>query len=117
MIKSLIISEERADIVDDFATALLSVKLAKSNVFFVTDEPEKPLLEIEFYFSISEISTSDRISGCKFYENIPTTKDTMSYHLEISSHLSFLDATTGRLWHHLINYFAQGHQSDGSSER
>jgi hypothetical protein len=41
----------------------------------------------------------------------------MTYHLEIGSHLSFLGATTGRLWHRLISYYAQGHQSDGFSER
>lgn len=117
MINSLGISEETAGIVDDFTTPSLSAKLAKSNVFVVTDEAEKPLLEMGFYSPLSEISASDRISGCKFYGNIPTSKDTMSYHLEISSHLSFLGATTGRLWHRLINYYAQGHQSDGFSER
>ncbi|CAF4403955.1 unnamed protein product [Rotaria sp. Silwood2] len=116
-IKSLGISEDQSTIVDDFTTASLSAKLAKSNVFIVTDEAEKPLLEMGFYSSSSEISASDRISGCKYYGSIPTSKDTMTYHLEISSHLSFVGATTGRLWHRLINYYAQGHQSDGLSER
>ncbi|CAF4812763.1 unnamed protein product, partial [Rotaria sp. Silwood2] len=83
-IKSLGISEDQSTIVDDFTTASLSAKLAKSNVFIVTDEAEKPLLEMGFYSSSSEISASDRISGCKYYGSIPTSKDTMTYHLEIS---------------------------------
>lgn len=117
MIKSLGISEHSAGIVDDFTTASLSAKLAKSNVFVITDEAEKPLLEMGFYSPLSEASASDRISGCKFYGSIPTSKDTMTYHLEIASRLSFVGATTGRLWHRLINYYAQAHQSDGFSER
>ncbi|CAF3978277.1 unnamed protein product, partial [Rotaria sordida] len=116
-IKALGISDDEAGIVDDFTTASLSAKLAKSNVFVVTDEAEKPLLEMGFYSPLSEVSASDRISGCKFYGSIPTSKDTMTYHLEIASHLSFVGATTGRLWHRLIHYYSQGHQSDGFSER
>lgn len=117
MIKSLNIPEDATGLVDDFTTASLSAKLAKSNVFIMADEAEKPLLEMGFYSPLSEGSASDRISGCKFYGSIPTTKDTMTYHLQIASHLSFLGATTGRLWHRLINYYIQGHQSDGFSER
>ena len=41
----------------------------------------------------------------------------MTYHLEIASHLSFVGATTGRLWHRLINYYAQGDKTDVFSER
>ena len=70
-----------------------------------------------FYSPLSEGSASNRIFGCKFFGTIPTTKDTMTYHFEITSHLSFVGATTGRLWHRIINYYAQGHQSDGLSER
>ncbi|CAF5010191.1 unnamed protein product [Rotaria sp. Silwood1] len=109
-IKSLGISEDQSAIMDDFTTASLSAKLAKSNVFIVTDQAEKPLLEMGFYSPSSEISASDRISGYKYYGSIPTSNDPMTYHLEISSHLSFVGATTGRLWHRLINYYAQGHQ-------
>ncbi|CAM4827034.1 unnamed protein product [Rotaria magnacalcarata] len=116
-IRSLRISKDEAGIVDEFTTASLSTKLAKSNVFIVTDEAEKPLLSMGFYSPLSEGSAADRISGCKFFGTIPTTKDTMTYHLEISLHLSFVGATTGRLWHRLITYYAQGHQSDGFSER
>ncbi|CAF1677681.1 unnamed protein product [Rotaria magnacalcarata] len=116
-IRSLGISKDEAGIVDEFTTASLSTKLAKSNVFIVTDEAEKPLLSMGFYSPLSEGSAADRISGCKFFGTIPTTKDTMTYHLEISLHLSFVGATTGRLWHRLITYYAQGHQSDGFSER
>ncbi len=116
-IKSLGISKEEAGIVDEFTTASLSAKLAKSNVFIITDEAEKPLLSMGFYSPLSEGSAADRISGCKFFGTIPTSKDTMTYHLEISCHLSFMGATTGRLWHRLINYYAQGHHSDGFSER
>ncbi|CAF3279107.1 unnamed protein product, partial [Rotaria sp. Silwood2] len=115
-ITALGISEDEAGIVDDFTTASLSSKLAKSNVFVVIDEAEKPLLEMGFYSPLSEVSAGDRISECKFYGSIPTTKDTMTYHLEIASHLSFLGATTGRLWHCLIHYYSQGYQSDGFSE-
>jgi hypothetical protein len=35
--------------VDEFITAPLSAKLAKSNVFIITDEAEKPLLSLGFY--------------------------------------------------------------------
>ncbi|CAF3360012.1 unnamed protein product [Rotaria sp. Silwood2] len=116
-IKSLGISKDEAEIVDEFTTASLSAKLAKSNVFIITDEAEKPLLSLGFYSPLSEGSASDRVSGCKFFGTIPTSKDTMSYHLEIASHLSFVGATTGRLWHRIINYYSQGHQSDGLSEQ
>ncbi|CAF3230326.1 unnamed protein product [Rotaria sp. Silwood2] len=116
-IKSLGITNEKAGILDEFTTASLTAKLAKSNVIIITDEAEKPLLSMGFYSPLSEASAAERISGCKFFGTIPTTKDTMSYHLEITSHLSFVGATTGRLWHRLINYYAQGHQSDGFSER
>lgn len=116
-IKSLGISKQDAGIIDEFTTASLSAKLAKSNVLILTDEAEKPLISMGFYSPLSETSASDRISGCKFFGTIPTSKDTMSYHLEISSHLSFVGATTGRLWHRIISYYAQGHQSDGFSER
>ena len=117
IIRLLGISKDDAGIVDEFTTASLSAKLAKSNVFIVTDEAEKPLLSMGFYSPLSEGSAADRISGCKFFGTIPTSKDTMTYHLDIASHLSFVGATTGRLWHRLINYYAQGHQSDGFSER
>jgi hypothetical protein len=110
-------SKDDAGIIDDFTTASLSAKLAKSNVFVITDEAEKPLLELGFYSPLSEGSAADRISGCKFFGTIPTSKDTMTYHLEIASHLSFVGATTGRLWPRLVNYYAQGYQSDGFSER
>lgn len=116
-IKSLGISKDEAGIVDDFTTASLSAKLSKNNVFIVTDEAEKPLLAMGFYSPLSEVSAGDRIAGCKFFGTIPTSKDTMTYHLEIASHLSFVGATTGRLWHRLISYYVQGHQSDGFSER
>ncbi|CAF4801184.1 unnamed protein product [Rotaria sp. Silwood2] len=116
-IKSLGISEDQSAIMDDFTTASLSAKLAKSNVFIVTDEAEKPLLEMGLYSPSSEISASDRISGYKYYGSMPTSTDPMTYHLEISCHLSFVGATIGRLWHRLINYYAQGHQSNGLSER
>ncbi|CAF4368146.1 unnamed protein product, partial [Adineta steineri] len=116
-IKALGISNDDAGIADDFTNASLSSKLAKSNVFIVTDEAEKPLLTMGFYSPLSEGSAGDRIAGCKFYGTIPTSKDTMSYHLEINSHLSFVDATTGRLWYRLISFYSQGHQSDGFSER
>jgi len=116
-IKSLGITKDEAGIVDDFTSASLSAKLSKTNVFVVTDEAEKPLLAMGFYSPLSEVSAGDRIAGCKFFGTIPTSKDTMTYHLEIASHLSFVGATTGRLWHRLINYYAQGHQSDGFSER
>ncbi len=116
-ITALNISKDEAGIVDEFTTASLSAKLSKSNVFIVTDEAEKPLLSMGFYSPLSEGSAGDRISGCKFFTTIPTSKDTMTYHLEITSHLSFVGATTGRLWYRLINYYAQGHQSDGFSER
>ena len=33
------------------------------------------------------------------------------------SRLSFVGATTGRLWHRLINYYAQGDKTDVFSER
>lgn len=102
---------------DDFTTASLTAKLASSNVFIVADEAEKPLLEMGFYSPSSETSAVDRIAGCKFFGTIPKTKDTMTYHLEIASYLSFVDATTGRFWPRLISYYAQGHQSDGFSER
>ena len=115
--KALGITKDDAGIVDEFTTASLSSKLSKSNVFIVTDEAEKPLLELGFYSPLSEASAGDRTAGCKFFGTIPTSKDTMTYHLEISSHLSFVGATTGRLWYRLINYYAQGHQSDGFSER
>ncbi|CAF3295588.1 unnamed protein product, partial [Rotaria sp. Silwood2] len=65
-IKSLGISEDQSAIMDDFTTASLSAKLAKSNVFIVTDEAEKPLLEMGLYSPSSEISASDRISGYKY---------------------------------------------------
>ncbi|CAF4275616.1 unnamed protein product [Rotaria magnacalcarata] len=116
-IKALGISTENAGIVDDFTTASLSAKLAKSNVIILTDEAEKPLLSMGFYSPSSESSASEPISGCKFFGTIPTTKDTMTYHLEIASHLSFIGATTGRMWHRLIHFYSQGHQSDGFSER
>ena len=77
-IKSLGISKDEAEIVDEFTTASLSAKLAKSNVFIITDEAEKPLLSLGFYSPLSEGSASDRISGCKFFGTIPTTKDTMT---------------------------------------
>jgi len=83
----------------------------------LTDEAEKPLLSMGFYSPSSEGCAADRIIGCKFFGTVPTSKDTMSYRLEIESHLSFIGATTGRLWHRIINYYAQGHQSDGFSER
>ncbi|CAF1472691.1 unnamed protein product, partial [Rotaria sp. Silwood1] len=111
-IKSLGISKDEAGVIDEFTTASLSAKLAKSNAFIITDEAEKPLLSLSFYSPLSEGSASDRISGCKFFGTIPTTKDTMTDHLEIASHLSFVGATTGRLSYRLINYYAQRHQSD-----
>ncbi|CAF4822880.1 unnamed protein product [Rotaria sp. Silwood1] len=116
-VKSLGITNEKAGIFDEFTTASLTAKLAKSNVIIMTDEAEKPLLSMGFYSPLSETSAAERISGCKFFGTVPTTKDTMSYHLEITSHLSFVGATTGRMWHRLINYYARGHQSDGFSER
>ena len=116
-IKALKLSKDQAGILDDFTSATLSVRLAKSNVFVIADEAEKPLLELGFYSPGSEISAGDRIAGCKFFGTIPTTKDTMTYHLEITSHLSFVGATTGRLWPRLLTYYGQGHQSDGFSER
>jgi len=116
-IKSLGISKDEAGIVDEFITASLSAKLAKSNVLIITDEAETPLISMGFYSPSSEGSAADRISGCKYFGTIPTSKDTMTYHLEIGCHLSFVGATTGRLWHRLINYYAQGNQSDGFSER
>ena len=70
-----------------------------------------------FYSPLSEGSAADRISGCKFFGTIATSKDTMTYHLVIAAHLSLVGATTGRLWHRLINYYAQDHQSDDFSER
>ncbi|CAF1086183.1 unnamed protein product, partial [Rotaria sordida] len=115
--KALGISKDDAGIMDDFTNASLLVKLAKTNVFILTDEAEKPLLSLGFYSPLSEISAGDRIAGCKFFGSIPTSKDTMSYHLEINSHLSFVGATTGRLWHRLIHFYGQGYQSDGFSER
>lgn len=102
---------------DDFTTATLSSRLSKSNVLVVTDEAEKPLMTLGFYNPMSEATAADRIAGCKFFGTVPTTKDTMSYHLEIESHLSFVGATTGRLWPRLISYYSQGYQSDGFSER
>lgn len=114
---ALNISRHESGLMDDFTTATLSSRLAKTNVFVVADEAEKPLLELGFYSPASELSAADRIAGCKFFGTIPTTKDTMSYHLDISSHLSFIGATTGRLWPRLISYYAQGNQSDGFSER
>lgn len=116
-IKALGISKEESGIIDEFTTASLSSKLSKSNVLVLTDEAEKPLLSMGFYSPLSETSAGDRISGCKYFGTIPTSKDTMSYHLEIHSHLSFVGATTGRLWHRIIHYYSQGHQSDGFSER
>ncbi|CAF1083169.1 unnamed protein product [Rotaria sordida] len=116
-IKALGISKDDAGIMDDFTNASLLAKLAKTNVFILTDEAEKPLLSLGFYSPLSEISAGDRIAGCKFFGSIPTSKDTMSYHLEINSHLSFVGATTGRLWHRLIHFYGQGYQSDGFSER
>ncbi|CAF4286927.1 unnamed protein product, partial [Rotaria magnacalcarata] len=62
-IRSLGISKDEAGIVDEFTTASLSTKLAKSNVFIVTDEAEKPLLSMGFYSPLSEGSAADRISG------------------------------------------------------
>ncbi|CAF4719393.1 unnamed protein product, partial [Rotaria sp. Silwood2] len=115
-IKSLGISKDNAGIIDEFTTASLSAKLAKSNVLILTDEAEKPLLSMGFYSPSSEGSAADRILACKFFGTIPTRKDTMGYHLEISSRLSFIGATTGRLWHRLIYYYSQGNQSDGFSE-
>ncbi|CAF3345808.1 unnamed protein product, partial [Rotaria socialis] len=115
--KVLGLSKDDSAILDDFTSATLSAKLAKSNVFIITDEAEKPLLELGFYSPLSESSAGDRISGCKFFGTIPTSKDTMTYHLDIVSHLSFVGATTGRLWPRLVNYYAQGYQSDGMSER
>lgn len=94
-IKALKLSKDQAGILDDFTSATLSVRLAKSNVFVIADEAEKPLLELGFYSPGSEISAGDRIAGCKFFGTIPTTKDTMTYHLEITSHLSFVGATNG----------------------
>ncbi len=111
------ISKADAGIIDDFTNATLSAKLAKSNVFVITDEAEKPLLELGFYSPLSEGSAADRIAGCKFFGTVPTSKHTMTYTLEISNHLSFLGATTGRLWPRLLQYYAQGNQSDGFSER
>lgn len=110
-------TKEQAGILDDFTSATLSARLSKSHVYVVADEAEKPLLEMGFYSPGSEISAADRIAGCKFFGTIPTTKDTMTYHLEIASHLSFVGATTGRLWPRLLSYYAQGYQSDGFSER
>ncbi|CAF0723704.1 unnamed protein product [Adineta steineri] len=115
--KVLGLSKEDTGILDDFTCPTLSAKLAKSNIFVITDEAEKPLLELGFYKPSSEASAGDRIAGRKFFGTIPTTKDTMTYHLDISSHLSFMGATTGRLWPRLINYYAQASQSDGMSER
>ncbi|CAF4331108.1 unnamed protein product, partial [Adineta steineri] len=115
--KVLGLSKEDAGILDDFTCPTLSAKLAKSNIFVITDEAEKPLLELGFYTPLSDANAGDRIAGCKFFGTIPTTKDTMTYHLDISSHLSFMGATTGRLWPRLINYCAQASQSDGMSER
>ncbi|CAF2073356.1 unnamed protein product [Rotaria magnacalcarata] len=111
------LSKDDSGILDDFTSASLSAKLAKSNVFIITDEAEKPLLELGFYSPLSEASAGDRISSCKFFGTIPTSKDTMTYHLDIVSHLSFVGATTGRLWPRLVNYYTQGYQSDGMSER
>lgn len=116
-IRALGISKEDAGIMDDFTNASLLAKLAKNNILILTDEAEKPLISLGFYSPLSEVSAADRISGCKFFGTIPTSKDTMSYHLEIDSHLSFVGATTGRLWHRLIHFYAQGYQSDGFSER
>lgn len=116
-LKILGLSKDDGGILDDFTSATLSSKLAKSNVFVITDEAEKPLLELGFYSPLSETSAADRIAGCKFFGTIPTSKDTMTYHLDITSHLSFVGATTGRLWPRLINYYSQGYQSDGMSER
>ncbi|CAF1253382.1 unnamed protein product [Adineta ricciae] len=117
VMKALGVSKDDAGIMDDFTNASLSAKLSKTNVFILTDEAEKPLLSLGFYSPLSEVSAADRIAGCKFFGTIPTSKDTMSYHLEINSHLSFVGATTGRLWHRLIHFYAQGYQSDGFSER
>ena len=102
---------------DEFTTASLTAKLAKSNVIVLTDEAEKPLISMGFYSPLSDSGAAERISGCKYFSTVPTTKDTMSYHLNIKSRLSFVGAITGRLWHRLINYYSQGHQSDGFSER
>jgi len=115
--KALGMSPDEAGIMDDFTNATLSSKLAKSNTFIVTDEAEKPLLSMGFYSPLSEVSAADRTAACKFFGTIPTSKDTMSYHLDIKCHLSFVGATTGRLWHRLISYYSQGYQSDGFSER
>lgn len=117
VINILALSKNDGEILDDFTIASLSAKLAKYNIFVITDEAEKPLSELGFYSPLSEISAADRISACKFFGTIPTTKDTMTYHLEIKSHMSFLGATTGRLWPRLVNYYSQGYQSDGFSER
>lgn len=117
MQQSLNLEKDKNGIIDDFTTASLTNKLSKTNVFVLTDEAEKSLLELGFYSPSSELNAADRIAGCKFFGTIPTTKDTMSYHLEISSHLSFVGATTGRLWPKLISYYHQGFQSDGFSER
>ena len=67
---------------------------------------------MDFCSPLSEGGATDRISGCKFFGTIAISKDTMTYHLDIASHLSLVGATTGRLWHRPINYYAQGHQSD-----
>ena len=117
MQQTLNLNKDQNGIIDDFTTASLTNKLSKSNVFVLTDEAEKPLLELGFYSPSSEVSAADRIAGYKFFGTIPTTKDTMSYHLDIQSHLSFVGATTGRLWPRLISYYYQGFQSDGFSER
>ncbi|CAM2714277.1 unnamed protein product [Rotaria socialis] len=115
--KALNIPNENYGIIDDFTIASLTLKLAKSNAFIMSDEAEKPLLTLGFYSPFSDSTAADRIAGCKFFGTVPTTKDTMTYHLEVSSHLSFLGATTGRLWNRLIDYYVQGNQTDGFSER
>ncbi|CAF1924247.1 unnamed protein product [Rotaria magnacalcarata] len=115
--KALNIPNENYGIIDDFTIASLTLKLAKSNAFIMSDEAEKPLLTLGFYSPFSDSTAADRIAGCKFFGTVPTTKDTMTYHLEVSSHLSFLGATTGRLWNRLIDYYLQGNQTDGFSER
>lgn len=115
--KALNIPKENYGIIDDFTVPSLTAKLAKGNTFIMSDEAEKPLLTLGFYSPSSDATAADRISACKFFGTIPTTKDTMTYHLEVSSHLSFLGATTGRLWNRLINYYLQGNQTDGFSER
>ncbi len=116
-IKALGISTDDAGIIDEFTNASLSAKLAKSNVFIVTDEAEKPLLSMGFFSPLSKASAADRIVGCKFFGMIPRSQDTMTYHLENNSHSSFVGATVGRLWYRLISFYSQGHQSDGFSER